>query len=34
MKLEDQENSKIRLEKAIKNKAEEIKNKMPKYLWD
>ena len=34
MKLEDQENSKIRLEKAIKNKAEEIKNKMPKYLWE
>lgn len=34
MQLEDQENSKIRLEKAIKNRAEEIKFKMPKYLWD
>lgn len=34
MKLEDQENTKERLEKAIKNKADEIKNKMPKYLWD
>jgi len=34
MKLEDQENSGERLEKAIKSKAEEIKNKMPKYLWD
>lgn len=34
MKLEDQENSKERLDKAIKNRAEEIKNKMPRYLWD
>ena len=34
MKLEDQENTKERLEKAIKNKADEIKNKMPRYLWD
>jgi predicted DNA-binding mobile mystery protein A len=34
MKLEDQENSKNRIEKAIKSKAEEIKIKMPKYLWD
>jgi len=34
MKLEDQENSKKRLEKAINSRAEEIKNKMPKYLWD
>jgi predicted DNA-binding mobile mystery protein A len=34
MQLEDQENSKARLEKAIKNRAEEIKTKMPKYLWD
>ena len=34
MKLEDQENSNARIEKAIKNKAEEIKNKMPRYLWD
>lgn len=34
MNLEDQENSNERIDKAIKNKAEEIKNKMPKYLWD
>ncbi|MBU2649666.1 MAG: mobile mystery protein A [Bacteroidetes bacterium] len=34
MQLEDQENSPERLEKAIKNRAEEIKAKMPKYLWD
>ncbi|MEW6467970.1 MAG: mobile mystery protein A [Bacteroidota bacterium] len=34
MKLEDQENSQERIDKAIKSKAEEIKNKMPKYLWD
>jgi predicted DNA-binding mobile mystery protein A len=34
MKLEDQENSYERLEKAIKEKTEEIKNNMPKYLWD
>lgn len=34
MQLEDQENSKVRLEKAVKNRAEEIKTKMPKYLWD
>lgn len=34
MKLEDQENSQERIEKAIRSKAEEIKNKMPKYLWD
>lgn len=34
MKLEDQENSNERITNAIKNKAEEIKNKMPKYLWD
>lgn len=34
MKLEDQENSKERLEKAIKSRTEEIKTKMPKYLWD
>ena len=34
MQLEDQENSKARLEKAVKNRAEEIKTKMPKYLWD
>jgi predicted DNA-binding mobile mystery protein A len=34
MKLEDQEVSYQRIEKAIKSKAEEIKSKMPKYLWD
>jgi predicted DNA-binding mobile mystery protein A len=34
MQLEDQENTKTRLEKAIKNRAEEIKTKMPNYLWD
>jgi predicted DNA-binding mobile mystery protein A len=34
MKLEDQQVSKERLEKAIKELAEEIKNDMPKYLWD
>ena len=34
MQLEDQENSKERLEKAIKNRALEIKTKMPKFLWD
>ncbi len=34
MKLEDQENSKQRIEKAIKERAEEIKNEMPGYLWD
>jgi len=34
MHLEDQGNSKARIEKAIKERAEEIKNKMPKMLWD
>jgi len=34
MMLEDQENSKERIEKAIKERAEEIKNEMPGYLWD
>jgi predicted DNA-binding mobile mystery protein A len=33
MQLEDQENSEARLEKAIKTRAEEIKTKMPNYLW-
>jgi predicted DNA-binding mobile mystery protein A len=32
MKLEDQENSKERIEKAIQERAEEIKSKMPKIL--
>lgn len=34
MKLEDQENSKTRVSQSIKNKVEEITDKMPKYLWD
>ena len=34
MMLEDQENSKERIEKAIKERAEEIKNEMPGYLWN
>jgi hypothetical protein len=34
MKLEDQENSEERLQKAIEMKAGEIIDKMPKYLWD
>ena len=34
MKLEDQENSEERLKTAIKERAEKIKNEMPKYLWD
>ncbi|MDQ6812429.1 MAG: mobile mystery protein A [Bacteroidota bacterium] len=34
MKLEDQENSKQRIEKAIKERATELKNEMPKTLWD
>ncbi len=34
MKLEDQANSKKRIEKAIKERAAAIKNEMPKILWD
>lgn len=34
MKLEDQENSKARLQKAIEEKAAQIKAEMPRYLWD
>lgn len=34
MSLENQENNQIRLEKAIKSRMEEIKNEMPRYLWD
>jgi len=34
MTLEDQGNSKYRIKKAIKERAEEIKNEMPKILWD
>jgi predicted DNA-binding mobile mystery protein A len=34
MKLEDQENSKQRIEKAIQERMITIKNEMPKTLWD
>jgi hypothetical protein len=34
MKLEDQENSKQRIGKAIEERAAIIKNEMPKTLWD
>ena len=34
MKLEDQENSKARIEKAIEERTIIIKNEMPKMLWD
>ena len=34
MKLEDQENTKQRIEKAIQEKTITIKNEMPKTLWD
>ena len=34
MKLEDQENTKERLEKAIQERALIIKNEMPKILWE
>jgi predicted DNA-binding mobile mystery protein A len=34
MKLEEQENTEERINKAIKERAEKIKRKMPKYLWD
>jgi predicted DNA-binding mobile mystery protein A len=34
MKLEDQGNTNKRIKKAIKERAEEIKNEMPKILWD
>ena len=34
MGLEDQKNAPERIEKAIKEKAVEIKNDMPKILWD
>jgi predicted DNA-binding mobile mystery protein A len=34
MKLEDQQNSEERIKKAIAQKTIEIKNEMPKYLWD
>lgn len=34
MKLEDQENSQERIEKAIEERATAIKSEMPKSLWD
>lgn len=34
MGLEDQRNTPERIEKAIKEKANELKNEMPKILWD
>lgn len=34
MMLEDQQNSRERIEKAIQERTEEIKNQMPGYLWD
>ena len=34
MKLEDQGNTNKRIEKAIKERAGDIKNEMPKILWD
>ena len=34
MKLEDQENSRQRIAKAIQEKSAELKNDMPKILWD
>jgi predicted DNA-binding mobile mystery protein A len=34
MALEDQQNNPARINKAIKDRAQQIKNEMPKYLWD
>jgi predicted DNA-binding mobile mystery protein A len=34
MVLEDQENKMERIKEAIEERAEQIKNEMPKYLWD
>lgn len=34
MKLEDQENSRQRIEKAIAERTMAIKSEMPKALWD
>jgi predicted DNA-binding mobile mystery protein A len=34
MELEDQANSKERIEKAIQERANEIKKEIPKILWD
>ena len=34
MALEDQQNEPARIKKAIKDRAQQIKYEMPKYLWD
>jgi len=34
MKLENQATSRVEIKKAISNKSEELKMKMPKQLWD
>lgn len=34
MKLEEQENSEERLQRAIKDRADILKQEMPKHLWD
>lgn len=34
MALEDQENTPERIEKAIKDRAQQIKTELPKFLWD
>lgn len=34
MKLEDQENTKKRIQRAIQERTTSIKNEMPKILWD
>jgi predicted DNA-binding mobile mystery protein A len=34
MKLEDQENEKARLMRAYNEKKEELRNEIPKFLWD
>jgi len=34
MSLEDQKNSDERINRAIKDKTEEIINELPKYIWD
>jgi len=34
MKLEDQSNSKKRIQKAIEERTASLKSEMPKILWD
>jgi len=34
MRLEDQENSRERIQKAIEERTEALKNEMPRSLWD